>query len=61
MCVKSSGYEIRVVTVVTVKHPHLLQGCDRGTFTTVVWISVHMQNFLPIHGHDPRENTFLHK
>lgn len=44
---------------IAVKHPHLLQGCDGGTFTPIIWIPVHMQDFLPVHGHDPREDAFL--
>lgn len=39
--------------------PYLLQGSDGGALPSIVGVPVHVENLLPIHRHDPRQNTFL--
>lgn len=38
---------------------YLFQRGDGGALSTIVGVSVHVQNLFPIHRHDPRQNAFL--
>lgn len=38
---------------------YILQRSDGGTIPSIVRVPVHVQNLLPLHWHDPRQDAFL--
>lgn len=43
----------------TVKWTYILQRGDGGALSSVVRVPVHVQDLLPLHRHDPRQDAFL--